>query len=563
MNKQLNIKLLLMLMLVAPLWTLRAQNDTLMSQVTREWNWQNNARCFSKGLEQKMEGNVEAAVTSFREALNYNPNDAASMYELSDLLVRTSTPQVNEAMEMIEQAVQLDSTNKWYWLRLSKFYELNNDISNLLNAYKHILNLDPINLEIMAQLITIDVEQADFDDALVWLDKFEQLQGTIEPVVLQRVDILEQQKKKDKVIDEIKRLVDKYPNESRYLSMLANKLMEAGRDGEALAALEKVKQMNPNDPYVDVALLEYYEKKGDLDKAFDELEIAIRNPNLDYRTKAEIYNYWFADKDIPQKKINEMARRTAEAFISVYPEDQLGYTIMGSYLYNTKNFAGAAEQFAHALTYDSTSYYIWQQLLLTNNLLNTTPDSLLKIALRGMKFFPTQPLFYWYAGYSYINMNNTDVAIETFEKGRRFVGDNIMLSTFNMVIGDLYHQKQNKVKAYEAYDRAVASNPDNKEVLNNYAYFLATDSVNLDKALLMSQHAVELDPNNATFLDTYAWVLYNKANYEAAKKQIVKAIKLAKKEDAIYYTHYGYILMKLGKTKEANKYWQKAKQLEK
>lgn len=548
-----------MAMLVAPSVRLSAQTDSIADAAMREMKWQNNARHFSEGLEKKLNGDFDGAAASFRTALGYNPDDAASMYELSDVLTRTNPPRVNEALEMIETAVQIDSTNKWYWLRLSKFYELNNDIENLVSVYERMLSIDPNLVEIMAHLISIYVDQNEFEKALVQLDKFEQIQGTSEPVVLQKVEIFVQQKKYDKAIDEMKRLVDKFPSESRYLSMLANLYVQTNRDADALATLEKVKQMNPDDPYVDVALLEYYEKNNNLDKAFDKLVMAIRNDNLDLNTKQEIYDYWFK-KDLPKNKVNDMARRAAEAFIEAYPEQSMGYGIMGSYYFNGADYAKAVEQYSKALTYDSTSYYLWQQLLTTSSMQGTAPDQMLKLSLSAMRFFPTQPIFFWYAGYAYIGMNNIDRAIETFEKGRRFVGDNGMLLTFNMNIGDLYHQKNNKQKAYEAYDRAIAADPNNTLVLNNYAYFLALDSQNLDKARIMAQHAVELQPTNATYLDTYAWVCYVQGDYTTAKKLIEKAIKNYSKQP-VFYEHYGDILYRLGNTKKAVQNWKKAKQL--
>ena len=77
----------------------------------------------------------------------------------------------------------------------------------------------------------------------------------------------------------------------------------------------------------------------------------------------------------------------------------------------------------------------------------------------------------------------------------------------------------------------------------------------------MSARAVELEPDNATYLDTYAWVLYMKGNFVEAEKQMKKAIKLQKTPDAVYYEHYAEILQKLGRYKEAVEYEAKAKQL--
>ena len=81
----------------------------------------------------------------------------------------------------------------------------------------------------------------------------------------------------------------------------------------------------------------------------------------------------------------------------------------------------------------------------------------------------------------------------------------------------------------------------------------------LDEAKTMAQHAVELEPDNEIYLDTYAWVLYQKGEYAAAETQMSKAVKLLKQPDKTYYEHYADILEKVGKTEKATEYRTKAK----
>lgn len=546
-------KFLVLLAFTVSAVVLSAQTDTKSSEL----NWQNNARCFSRGLERKMASDVDGAVKSFREALTYNPEDAASMYELSELLTRTNPPAISEAFEMIEQAVKIDSTNKWYWLRLSRFHELNSDYESLVNVYKRILTLDPSSLEVMSNLIGTYMHLERYQEAIEVLDNMEKLQGISEPVTLQKVEIYVQDKNFDKAIAEMERLSAKFPSETRYMSMLANLYLKANRDEDAIRTYNRIKETNPQDPYVDVAMLEFYDKKGEVDLAFDKLIDAIGNPNLDYNTKIEVYDYWFK-KDLPKAKIDNMARRAAEAFIAAYPDKAIGYSVMGTCNFTEKKYDMAKDMYAKALSIDSTSFYVWQQLLVLNDVMGTPADEILKISLSAMRFFPTQPLLYWYAGQSYTQMNNRDRAIELFEKGKKFVADREMLSTFNSVIGDLYHQKGDKDKAYDYYEHALAANPDNILVLNNYAYYLALDSLRLEKAVTMSKRAVELNPGTPTYLDTYAWACYMSGDYERAAKVMRKALSLSDKKTAIYYEHYGDILYKSGKQSKAVKNWKKA-----
>jgi tetratricopeptide (TPR) repeat protein len=75
----------------------------------------------------------------------------------------------------------------------------------------------------------------------------------------------------------------------------------------------------------------------------------------------------------------------------------------------------------------------------------------------------------------------------------------------------------------------------------------------------MGKKAVELEPFNSSYLDTYAWALYQGGKYNEAKIQIDKAIENGGDKNAVILEHCGDILYKTGETEKALEYWQKAK----
>ena len=72
---------------------------------------------------------------------------------------------------------------------------------------------------------------------------------------------------------------------------------------------------------------------------------------------------------------------------------------------------------------------------------------------------------------------------------------------------------------------------------------------------------IERFPENPTYLDTYAWVLFKKGEYKLARFYMESAIKNGAEENATLLEHYGDILFKLQQAEEALKYWQKAMEL--
>ena len=79
----------------------------------------------------------------------------------------------------------------------------------------------------------------------------------------------------------------------------------------------------------------------------------------------------------------------------------------------------------------------------------------------------------------------------------------------------------------------------NVVVLNNYSYFLSLEKKDLKKAERMSAQCIKLEPDNATYLDTYAWIFFVQGNYTLAKIYIESALEKDKTKSAELVDHYG------------------------
>ena len=516
-----------------------------------------NALAFSKGLECKYKEDVSGAIKNFEEALRFMPNDAASMFELSEQYVKAG--KMEEGFEMIKQAAQLDPENKWYQMRLAMFYRTLEQFDDYIKVFEGLTAKYPGDVDMLSNLIEAYLITENYDKAIEKLDILEQQAGVSALVSEQKVEIYQRQGNTKKVISELEKLISENPENTRYYSMLAKVYMENKKEKEAVKLYNRIKEIDSSDPYINISLLEYYENKKDYDKAFDELIEAINNKNLDFNTKANIYEYWF-NKHQDAKDIDQQALRAGNAFLVNYPDNKMGYLVMASYHINKQEYQPCSVMAQKALEYDHTNYAAWQYLVICDGALRAN-DSLKKHSVEALQFYPSQPIFYWYAGVSHALDKQDAEAISYFEKGRKFVTDKNALMDFDSYLGDLYHSVGETEKAFQAYDRVLNQDPDNVLVLNNYAYYLSLRKEDLDKAKAMALHAVELEPNNAIYLDTYAWVLYQKGEYKAAEAQMEKAVKLLKNPDKTYYQHYADILDKVNKPDKAVEYRNKAKAL--
>ena len=132
---------------------------------------------------------------------------------------------------------------------------------------------------------------------------------------------------------------------------------------------------------------------------------------------------------------------------------------------------------------------------------------------------------------------------------------------FMLYSGQEFGEKGMDKACYEAYDSCLHYAPDNVGALNNYAYYLSLDpAADLQKAEQMSLKAVQKEPDNATFLDTYAWILFKEKRYDDAKTIAERAIASDSTLSSVVVEHCGDIFYMAGDTDRAMEMWQKAAQ---
>lgn len=128
----------------------------------------------------------------------------------------------------------------------------------------------------------------------------------------------------------------------------------------------------------------------------------------------------------------------------------------------------------------------------------------------------------------YLMMNKPKKAIAAIEQYLVEDPTNLQFQLYRM---QLYEATGQPVKSLiEVYQQVLNLDPFNALVLNNYAYLLATHKGDLKLAEKMSAKAVQADPQNYTFLDTYAWVLYLTGQKELAKLYIRQAVNAFKEQ---------------------------------
>ena len=308
---------------------------------------------------------------------------------------------------------------------------------------------------------------------------------------------------------------------------------------------------------------EFFKNRGD-SAAFDsEVFKALSMESLDVEVKLEMLGSY-----IRQLYTDETQRpriqHLFEVIINQHPHEPRIRDLYSSYLVAVEDFAGAAEQQEVALDADPSDVHRWQAVMsLWYSAKNYERSS--QVGTRAMHYFPEDPSIPLMLGGNAEIMDRWDEALKFFRRSLELTdsADFRQRSQAMAAIGDVYHHKNLTDSAFAFYEDAIRINPDNHMALNNFAYYLAQENRDLDRALQLSEICISAEPDNDTYLDTYAWILFRKHDYARAKEYIDQALDIEEADpQADVLHHAGDIYYMSGSPQEALGFWEEALELD-
>ncbi len=501
-------------------------------------------------------GNTDRAIQLFTYYTAHYPNDPAGKFELARLMA--SREQYNDAYDLIQEAISLDQNNKYYQLFLAEICQLSKKDKEAVGIYENLVKKYPGELDYYFQLAALYMMVGDEKKAAEVYDQIEEKAGISEEISLQKEKIYLHLGKTEKAENELQSLVKAFPDDSRYLSMLAEFYIANNQQGKALEIYKRVAETDPGNPYIHMSLADYYRKTGNKEKAFEELKLGFGNPNLDVDTKVTILLSFYTVNQL-YDQLKDQAFELSRIMIKTHPDNPKAWSIYGDLLSQDKQYKEAAEAFLKVIKIDSSKYVVWEELLRIELQLSEY-QPVYDNSKKAMELFPEQSMLYLFNGLGCIQLKKYEEGIKILEAGLKLVVNNDdQLAQFYMYIGDGWHSLKNPAESDKAYENSLKAKDGNPYVLNNYAYYLSVRGKDLDKAEKMAKKAIALDTGNSSFEDTYGWVLYKMGKLSDARKWIEKALTDKENVSSEVLEHYGDVLYKLGEPEKALEYWNKAK----
>jgi tetratricopeptide (TPR) repeat protein len=508
---------------------------------------------FFEGEKAKMAGNFEIAINYFNTALKYEQVSAAH-YEISKL--SSQLPKFEKmGIDHIRIAVEMEPTNSWYLKDLA-YYEvydgnIKEGIRNFDLAVKYSANPVPILNEYLNVIGNYDMLQAS-----VVLARIAAIQGEDEDVARKRFELLTAQEKfkeAGKVLEDFEK---KNKVEDTYYFYLLEFYRENSLKEEASKWLKHMKEVIPDNGKLLLEESGELANAGNDAKSYELLKRSITSGDLGWYDAIDVLKKYeeLSDQDENFKKpLWEIFDLTFNQFKSEYQ-----CLVQLSFVANHQdNLVRQEEMLRLAVALYKSDVMVWQ-FLLGNQKQQRKWNELVKVGNEALELFPTDAEIYYFTGLGYLKLQDYPKSLELLITGRDLViEDPELLSQFYSSLGSVYFKTDNWTECENSFEQALIQNPDNATALNNYAYYLGLKKVQLDKALGIVQYAVSMQPNNAIYIDTFGFILFQKKQYQAAITQLEIAVKLNAADQEIW-EHLGDSYVMLGNEAKAMECWNKA-----
>ncbi len=516
---------------------------------------------FLEALRQKQKGEYDAAFELYRHCLDINPHSAATLYEISQFYMALGQEKKGE--EALKQAVRSDESNFWYKQTLAAWYQGKRDLPKAIAVYEDMTRLFPSRLEPLMALADLYNQTKSYQEVIKTLNRLEELDGKSEQISMEKFRIYLQMNNQEQAFQEIENLSKEYPYDLRYQTILGDVYLNNNHPEEAYETYQRILKEEPGYAPALISMASYYQKTGQDSLYQTQLDTILLNDNVESNMKMEIMRQLIFQSEQTTKDSTQIISLFNE--ILKRPQQNADLAMLCAQYLVTKRMEKESVPVLHqVLSLDPENKPARLQLL-GYAIRKNDLDEVIRIAAPALEYNPEAMEFYYYLGLAYYQKEDSDKALEVFQKGVRQVNeksDKSIVSDFYAILGDIYHTKEMSAEAYAAYDSSLVYNPNNIGTLNNYAYYLSVERKNLDKAEEMSYRTVKAEPENATYLDTYAWILFKKGRYTEARIYIEQALKNGGETSRVIVEHCGDIYYKLGEEKKALEFWKKADSIE-
>lgn len=506
---------------------------------------------FQAAMGERMAGRDTTAMELLRHCATLDPQAAETYFYMADCY--NEMGQDSLQIEMLRKAAALQPDNTTYKESLIPIFLHEGKLADAVVTIEDLLRLYPERTDMLNLLLQIYNYQSDNAMCLDVLGRLEIQNGPREETTMAKVQILTRLKRIEEAHQVLKQWCDSHPLDLHYRVMFGNWLMGQHNEKEAVAQYRIVLKEEPDNEQATLSLYDYYHSQGLNEQANEQRDKLLLNPSTSANNRNTMIKMWVRDAEAAGTDTLTMLQlfdRYIEA--AVNREDLL--LLKASYMeakgMNADSILDVYKCIAEQYPENAEAHYHLIQSAWQGN----DAETMTEYCRQAIAYCPEKWEFYYFLTIGLAIDKQYDELIKMVNQSRSVMTTDTdsskkMASDMFMMLGDAYHYTDQMDKAIEAYDECLALNPDNIGCMNNYAYYLAQDGKDLEKAVEMSLRTVNDQPSNPTYLDTYAWVLYCLGRYEEAEIYIDLALQFMAEDedDTVYREHAEAIKEKIQK----------------
>ena len=530
--------------------------DTTM--VTVDSTSQRYDAFFMEAMVQRQKGNHDAAFDLLKHCLEIRPDASEAHYYLAQYY--SALRDNDHALTHLKRAAEIDSQTPIYLETLAQAYIAIKDLDSAISVLTTLAEQDKNRDDILETLLNLYMQQEKYEEAVAMLERLEQVNGRSERLTLIKSEIYNTMGDRKAALAEIKALADQYPNDLGYRAEYASMLLSNGEQKAGLGVLDDILQEEPDNTRALVCLHDYYEGEGMQQKADSIIERVMLSRHTTQEQRFALFRQ--------QIRKSEMAGGDSTAVLQLFhkvlaqPQSDATIAALCATYMSLKEMPRdtidrALEQVLAIAPDDAAA----RLQLVRSAWMDEDTDRVIALCQTARQYNPDEMAFYYYQGMTHYQRGEKDEALNTFQNGIGVINDEsdpAIVSDFYAIMGDLLHERGQARQAFEAYDSCLQWKDDNLGCLNNYAYYLSELGQQLEKAEEMSRKTIKAESKNATYLDTYAWILFQQKRYAEARIYIDQALQNDSDSSAVIIEHGGDIYALSGDINRAMELWKAA-----
>lgn len=519
-------------------------------------------RLFLDAVCSQLRGDDSTALRLLDSCRTVNPNAAEAFYRLAQQYTDMGNDSL--ATQYLERAARLQPANDTYQESVAATYIQKRDYDSAIKAYENLYAHHRERTDVLDILARLYGAKKDYTRMLSTIERMEKIDGESDELTFMKMNVYEMRHDTKNAYRMLKALNDAHPNEPNYKVMLGNWLMNHSRRDEAFKCFQGALADDPQNAFALNSMYDYYRAGGDNASADELREKILFSSQTESKTKVTML----------QQAIKESEQNGGDSVVvlnlfdrtmAASPKDADISNMKAMYM-KLKGMPvdSVNAAFEHTLTFEPDNN-LARIKLIQDKWEKKKWDEVIALSTAGTQYNPEDMTFYYFLGLAYFQKDDDDHALDALKRGADEIDDHAdsdMASDFYGAMGDILFKKKQQEKAFEAYDKSLKWKEDNIVVLNNYAYYLSELRRDLKRAEQMSFKTVEAEPTNATYLDTYAWILFLQKRYDEARAYIDRALQndtdTVNGPSAVVIGHAGDIYCMCGDTDRAVELWQRA-----